>query len=116
MGLVGRNAVERIFLMWRVSNTFEEALTLQQLAMGRGADVESRLFSDLPQFAKGLEPDLGKPQVAEALWAIRLAYARANRQVPADIEALLASLPADAAPRCRETLRLLSSKPSPPDV
>lgn len=116
MGFVARDAVERIFLMWRVNNTFEEALTLQQLALGRAADVESRLFAALPQFAKGLEPDLGKPQVAEALWSIRLAYAQANREVPAEIQTLLSSLPADAAPRCRNTLELLSKMPTQPGV
>lgn len=116
VGLTARQQMDAMMLRWAVSNTFEETLTLRQLAGDRGEAAEARLFAALPHFAARLAADPSGEQVPEALWAIRLAYSAADRPLPPEVAPLLDDLPADAAPRCRRIQERMLGRPdsSPP--
>ena len=95
-------------------NIFEETTTLGEIARGRSDATKARLLAALPALAHRVSDGPSDEHVAEALWAIRLAYSDLEEPIPSSIAPLLEDLPPDAAPRCRRIQEGLGADLGPP--
>lgn len=96
---------------WLVTNTFEETLTLAELAKG-GPDLYKQRVLDqaLPRFAEMLAKRRGEPQVDAALWAIRQAYEREGLELPPRVAPHVQNLPPEAEMSCRKRQEEMEAK------
>lgn len=100
---------------WLVTNTFEETLTLSELAKGGPDLYKHRAFETaLPRFAEMLAKRRGEPEVDGALWAIRLAYQREGLELPARVAAHVQNLPPEAEMSCRKRREEMETKAAAP--
>lgn len=100
---------------WLVTNTFEETLTLGELAKGGPERYKERIFGyALPGFAESLARRKGEPEVDAALWAIRRAYEREGLELPARVAPHVQNLPPEAEMSCRKRQEELEAKGTPP--
>ncbi len=100
---------------WLVTNTFEEALTLQELANGGPERYKKRIFGyALPGFAESLAKRRGEPEVDGALWAIRQAYEREGLELPARVAPHVQNLPPAAEMSCRKRREEMETKAAAP--
>jgi hypothetical protein len=111
-GALGVVAIFKIQAMRERAMAHESTFYLQMLSTEKGThELRELLFDGLPDQARRFNAKRDDLDFASALWSIRLAYSMNDRQVPAELEAILANLPAEAGPRCNGTRRQLGLPP-----
>lgn len=112
-GALGVVAIFKIQAMREQVVAHESAFYLQMLSSAeRTEQLRELLFAGLPDQARRFDAKRSDLDFASALWSIRLAYSMNGRPIPQELESILANLPAEAAPRCVGTRKMLGLPPS----